>query len=74
MEKVSIPKEPSSDEKSAFRGEFSIEVENSCSACDYDEPQDDCEVCFGEVTYTQRHSVPWDTIKEIRKALVNFHS
>jgi len=50
-------------------GEFSITVEESCSACYFHVPQDDCEVCQGEVEYTRTVQVPWDTCKEIYKRM-----
>lgn len=55
--------------KAKFRGEFSFDVEMVCSACNYDEPQEDCEVCAGEVTYTESMVVPWTTCKEIYTAM-----
>lgn len=51
--------------KAALMGEFYEEVEMMCSACNYDIPQEDCEVCGGEVTWTQRAPVSWTTIKGI---------
>lgn len=53
------------DAKAAMSGEFHEDIELICTACAYDEPQDDCEVCGGETRYTQRISVSWTTIKEI---------
>lgn len=51
--------------KAAMIGEFHEEIEITCSACYFDEAQDDCEVCGGDGHYTQRVPVSWTTIKEI---------
>ncbi|AXK39645.1 hypothetical protein [Crenobacter cavernae] len=51
--------------KTLLSGVFCEEIEQTCSACDFDEPQDDCEVCGGEVRYVQQVPVTWSTIKEI---------
>lgn len=49
-------------------GEFPIPIEQTCSACYFHEPQQDCEVCGGEVQYTKNIQVPWTTIKDIIRA------
>jgi len=67
---VFLPKEPDSRLKAIMMGEFSVDIEHTCSACDYHEVQEDCEVCNGEVTYTERHPIPWTTIKDIRVMLI----
>lgn len=51
--------------KALLSGVFYETVTLTCSACSFDEPQDDCEVCGGEVEYEQKVPVSWDTIKEI---------
>lgn len=51
--------------KAALLGEFTIQHQATCSGCYYDEADEDCEVCGGEVHYTEHVTVPWDTIKEI---------
>ena len=51
--------------KGLLRGEFNVEVEHSCSACSYHEVQEDCEVCGGEITWTEKHAIPWTTIKDV---------
>ncbi|WP_178081562.1 hypothetical protein [Pseudomonas sp. Choline-3u-10] len=57
--------------KAALTGEFRIGHETTCSGCYYDdEPDEECEVCGGEVTYTEHVTVPWDTIKEVYAAAV----
>jgi len=58
--------------KAELSGEFKIDVEHTCTACEWDGAQDDCEVCAGKVQYMQTVIVPWDTIKEIYKASVKF--
>jgi hypothetical protein len=50
-------------------GEFYLQCEHTCTACHFGEPQDDCEVCAGEVTYHQRHAIPWDICKDIYKRM-----
>jgi len=62
----SMPAEPN---KGALIGEFTFDIEQTCSACDFHGAQEDCEVCQGEVTYNQPVTVPWTTIKEIHKAI-----
>lgn len=52
-------------------GEFTFTREATCTACHYDEPQDDCEVCGGEVQYIETITVPWTSCKEIYKAMAN---
>lgn len=56
--------------KGALSGEFSIQHETTCSACYFDEADDDCEVCGGEIQYVERITVPWGTIKEIYEEAV----
>lgn len=51
--------------KALMIGEFSIEVDLTCSSCFYDEPQPECEVCGGEIHYTENKIIDWTTIKEI---------
>ena len=65
-----VPVEPSVVDKANLSGEYFVEVEHSCSACSYDEVQDDCEVCGGEINWTEKHTIPWSTIKDIRKAML----
>lgn len=58
--------------KGAMLGEFSFTTEVTCSACSCpcDGASEDCEVCDGQGTYSQKITVPWDTIKEIYAAAV----
>lgn len=51
--------------KTLLSGVFYETITQTCSACHFDEPQDDCEVCGGEVEYEQKVMVSWSTIKEI---------
>lgn len=53
-------------------GEFSFTQESACTACHYDVPDEDCEVCNGEVHYDQKITVPWDTCKEIYKRMAKY--
>ncbi len=55
--------------KAECMGEFEFTIEESCSACYFDEPQDDCEVCQGNIHYERKVSVPWTTCKEIYKSM-----
>lgn len=61
------------DMKAVCHGEFSFQVERTCSACFYDEPQTDCEVCGGEIQYEERMEVPWDIVKEIYKMMTKVY-
>lgn len=58
--------------KGAMLGEFSFTTEVTCSACSCpcDGASEDCEICDGQGTYSQKITVPWDTIKEIYAAAV----
>jgi len=51
--------------KNIFNGEFKIDVKMTCSACYFDGPQSECEVCGGSVEYTEKRTIEWTTIKEI---------
>lgn len=51
--------------KALLAGEFTIQHTATCAACSFDEPQEDCEVCYGEVEYTETIIVDWPTIKDI---------
>lgn len=52
-------------------GEFSFTIPMVCGECVTGTADKDCEVCAGEVEYLQSVSVPWDTCKEIYKAMAN---
>jgi hypothetical protein len=52
--------------KSLLLGEFKLAVEQECSECaGLDEPSEACNICDGEVSYTQNHTISWDQIKFI---------
>lgn len=70
--RISLPETMTAENgaKAVLSGEFFVEVEHSCSACYFHGPQEDCEVCGGEVEWTQKHTIPWTTIKEIYKKIV----
>lgn len=73
---VTVPRELTAENgaKAVLIDEFKIDVPMTCSACDFHGAQSDCEVCGGEVNYTQSVTVPWDSIKEIYRAAINhFH-
>lgn len=59
----------SSDMKAECIGEFSFETEQTCYHCYEIEKDKDCEVCGGEVNYQQKVTVPWNTCKDIYKAM-----
>lgn len=50
-------------------GEFSFEVETVCGVCATNGPDGACEVCAGAIEYVETQTVPWDTCKEIYKAM-----
>ena len=56
--------------KCALMGEFEIEVEMSCPRCDEDDWDGGCEVCGGDINYTEKHTIDWRTIKEIYSVIV----
>lgn len=57
--------------KAECMGEFSMEVEHTCSACSLNAGGDDveCEVCNGDIHYTRSYTIPWDTVKAIYKRM-----
>ena len=55
--------------KAECMGEFELETQQTCSACYYDEPDENCEVCGGTVSYVQSYQIPWDTMKDIYKMM-----
>ncbi|MFC2970898.1 hypothetical protein ACFOJE_01540 [Azotobacter bryophylli] len=57
--------------KALLSGEFTILHTATCTACSFDEPQEDCEVCAGEVEYTEIIPVDWSTIKDIYATAVD---
>lgn len=50
-------------------GEYSFEIADVCTACHFDEPDPDCEVCGGEVEFRRKVTVPWNTCKKIYKQM-----
>ncbi len=56
--------------KTALSGEFFEEIELTCSACGYYGSNDDCELCGGEIAYTQRVAISWSTVKRIYAAAI----
>lgn len=57
--------------KALLSGEFSVEYMATCSGCYFDDPQEDCEVCGGEVEYRESVQVDWGTIKNIYAKVVD---
>lgn len=57
--------------KAACIGEFSFGITMACGECVDCGADSDCPVCGGEVEYTQRITAPWDTCKEIYKAMLD---
>jgi len=72
-DKIILPKELTAESgaKELLIGEFFVEVEHSCSACYFNGPDEECEACGGEIDWTQKHQIPWPTIKEIYKKIVD---
>ncbi len=58
--------------KAGCIGEFDITVAAVCPACYNGEPDNDCEICHGAVEYNVSHTIPWDTMKDIFKAMCKF--
>jgi len=59
-----------SDMKAQCIGEFSMELKHTCTACFYNEPDENCEVCAGEITYYQNHAIDWTTTKDIYQKML----
>lgn len=53
--------------KPHLMGEYSQQLETSCSACSFDIPDEDCEVCGGEIYYMIPVNIEWNTIKDVLK-------
>jgi hypothetical protein len=73
---VRMPRELTAENgaKAALIGEISMAAELTCSACSYHDVDPECEVCGGEIRYTQPVPVEWSTIKAIYRAAVrHFH-
>jgi rRNA maturation endonuclease Nob1 len=51
--------------KYTFSGEYKIRIEMKCSACYFDEPDPDCEVCGGGIDYIHTETLELTLIKEI---------
>lgn len=66
LSSVEIPE----NAKSKMIGEFEISHTETCSGCYYDEPDEECEVCGGEVDYQVSIDVPWTIQKDIFKKFV----
>ncbi len=57
--------QPTAAMKAEMLGAFKFTEEMTCSACHFDEPDNDCEVCGGDVTYAQDFQIPWTSQKQI---------
>jgi hypothetical protein len=62
---------PNTPDKATFISEFEMEVKHYCSACSFHGAQDDCEVCAGEIEYTQKHTIPWTLFKQMYAAIIS---
>ena len=51
-------------------GEFSFTIPDHCGECLDVGADSDCPVCGGEIEYQRQVDVPWDTCKEIYKAML----
>ncbi|WP_227105194.1 hypothetical protein [Chromobacterium rhizoryzae] len=51
--------------KALLSGVFYETITQTCPDCCANDPDADCEICDGEVTYEQKVMVSWSTIKEI---------
>lgn len=51
--------------KGLMLGEFKVEHQATCPDCQEGDADPECEICQGEVQYTQLVTVPWDTVKEM---------
>lgn len=61
------PVEPN---KAALIGEFKFKITETCPQCFYEEPREDCEICEGANSYQREITVPWDTTKEMYRAML----
>jgi len=64
---VKVPVEPkiTNEMKAQHIGEYTFEIEQTCSYCAVHHDEDDleCETCNGELTYSMEVTVPWDLTK-----------
>lgn len=51
--------------KALLSGEHSESIEQACAECDPDDPDEECEMCGGDGTYTQHVPISWSCIKLI---------
>lgn len=51
--------------KAAVIGDYKVQVDEICSACDLNGADPDCEACSGTVHYTRSEPVPWTMCKDI---------
>jgi hypothetical protein len=54
--------------KTACLSEFTFPMHRVCHEC-FEEADENCDVCGGEIDYVDQITVPWDTCKEIYKAM-----
>lgn len=55
--------------KAECMGEFEISITQDCGRCLVEGLDENCEQCDGELVYQRIVTVPWDTCKEIYKAM-----
>lgn len=58
-----------SEMKAECMGEFEITIDSECGECSDDGPDEDCEICRGNVIFKRKIPVPWDTCKQIYKRM-----
>lgn len=69
---VMMPKELTAEDgaKALLIGEFNEYYGMDCPECNPDEPDHECDICYGKILYVQEVLVRWTTIKEIYKMAV----
>nr|WP_321458684.1 hypothetical protein [uncultured Vibrio sp.] len=50
--------------KAPLIGEQEITVEQTCTACSYDMPDEECETCGGEIEFLTHHPITWTDQKD----------
>jgi hypothetical protein len=73
--RIEIPLDIGRHEKAWLSGEHRFQVQRECPVCAYllDEPDENCEVCEGNIVYNEFVIVPWTTIKEIRRDIAKLY-
>lgn len=63
--KANTPPKIPENSKYMCLGEFKEELELHCPSCSFNDFDNDCELCNGNVEYTQKITISWSNCKDI---------